>query len=98
MWQPPQERRSSRCSAQKEFSRLVGLLPVEVQMPVQVCVDCSVYEALFRLCHPPCKTHCCSQHHTDSIELVEVQMPVQVRRAEGCFVLLFVLLYQASKG
>ena len=36
MWQPPNDRRMSRCSAQKEFSRLVALLPVEVQMPVQV--------------------------------------------------------------
>jgi hypothetical protein len=38
MWQPPPDRRSGRCSAQKEFGRLVNLLPVEVMMPVQVCV------------------------------------------------------------
>lgn len=38
MWQPPPDRRSGRCSAQKEFSRLVALLPVEVMMPVQVRV------------------------------------------------------------
>lgn len=36
MWQPPAERRMNRCSAKKEFSRLFNMLPVEVQMPVQV--------------------------------------------------------------
>jgi hypothetical protein len=36
MWQPPQERRTNRCSAKKEFSRLIALLPTDVQMPVQV--------------------------------------------------------------
>lgn len=47
MWQPPPDRRSSRCSAQKEFSRLVALLPVEVQMPVQVCVAVAVCVCMF---------------------------------------------------
>jgi hypothetical protein len=37
MWQPPPERRTNRCSAKKEFSRLIALLPTDVQMPVQVC-------------------------------------------------------------
>lgn len=36
MWQPSADRRANRCSAQKEFSKLWALLPVEVQMPVQV--------------------------------------------------------------
>jgi hypothetical protein len=36
MWQPPNDRRVSRCSAFKEFKHLVNMLPVDVQVPVQV--------------------------------------------------------------
>eukprot|EP00775_Hariotina_reticulata_P013107 gene13107-13235_t len=44
MWQPPSERRINRCSAKKEFSKLLQLLPVPVQVPVQ---------ALFTVDLPP---------------------------------------------
>jgi hypothetical protein len=36
MWQPPSDRRVSKCSAFKEFKHLVNMLPVDVQVPVQV--------------------------------------------------------------
>jgi hypothetical protein len=36
MWQPPSDRRVSRCSAFKEFKHLVNMLPADVQVPVQV--------------------------------------------------------------
>jgi hypothetical protein len=37
MWQPSSERRINRCSAKREFSKLLELFPVPVQVPVQVC-------------------------------------------------------------
>eukprot|EP00882_Tetradesmus_deserticola_P026863 GHRQ01029676.1.p3 GENE.GHRQ01029676.1~~GHRQ01029676.1.p3 ORF type:complete len:148 (+),score=57.64 GHRQ01029676.1:515-958(+) len=39
MWQPPGDKRVSRCSALKEFKHLVGMLPVDVQVPVQVSMQ-----------------------------------------------------------
>lgn len=55
MWQPPSDRRVTRCSAFKEFKHLVNMLPVDVQVPVQVrrCVFhdelCSTsYQALHK--------------------------------------------------
>eukprot|EP00883_Tetradesmus_obliquus_P008640 jgi/Sobl393_1/19368/SZX76090.1 len=44
MWQPPSDRRVTRCSAFKEFKHLVNMLPVDVQVPVQ---------ALFTVDLPP---------------------------------------------
>jgi hypothetical protein len=39
MWQPSSDKRVSRCSAFKEFKHLVNMLPVDVQVPVQVRVQ-----------------------------------------------------------